>query len=75
MWPALMLANNRKHKVIGRTNKLIASTTLKKEARYQGAPNGKSLDTPFLLRKSSKTAANQKDKDRPRLKDRVVDTG
>lgn len=49
IWPALRLANNRKHKVIGRTIKLIASTKLKKGIKYQGELDGSSIAITLCL--------------------------
>jgi hypothetical protein len=49
MCPALILASNRKHKVIGRTTILTTSTRHKKGIKYQGELLGSSLakDEPF----------------------------
>jgi hypothetical protein len=70
-----MLAKRRKHKVIGRTDKLTNSTSLKKDTKYQGDPKGKNLDVDkaFIFRR--KKVDNQKEKAADKLKERVVVTG
>lgn len=70
-----MLANKRKHKVIGRTNNLTASTTLKKETKYQGEPTGKSLETDIDFISIKKIVESQRKRDIEKLKDKVVVIG
>jgi hypothetical protein len=75
MWPALILAKRRKHRVIGRTKILINSTTLRKGIKYQGELEGSSAaeDLGFIRRRL--TLANHRQKAPPKLKDKVVVTG
>jgi len=62
MWPALILASNRKHKVIGRTTILINSTTLKNEIKYQGEFEGSTEETLKCLVLWITTPLSQKDR-------------
>lgn len=74
--PALILANSRKHRVIGRTLILVASTILKKGARYHGDPLGSNLELDlFFTKYKSITVPNQKERANERLKASVVVTG
>jgi len=73
--PALILANNRKHKVTGRTEILINSTTLKKDAKYQGEFKGKREDKDLTFTKNIIILTNQNNKAILKLKLKVVVTG
>jgi len=70
-----MLANKRKHKVIGRTIILTISTILRNEMRYQGEFAGTKVETLLLFNESNKTLKNHKTKANLKLKARVVVTG
>lgn len=48
MWPALMLAASRKHRVIGRNNMLAVSIKINGTASHSGAPRGNRLAINFL---------------------------
>lgn len=48
MWPALILAASRKHKVIGRNRILIVSIKIKGIANHSGAPRGRREAMTFL---------------------------
>jgi len=69
------LANNRKHKVIGRTIELTNSTTLKNGAKYQGEFNGSKLDTKLGFNVMINTLRHHSLKASPRLNLKVVVVG
>lgn len=48
MWPAVMLAANRKDKVIGRTMILVVSIITKNGFSHSGAPSGRKCAIDFL---------------------------
>lgn len=48
MWPALIFAASRKHKVIGRNKILIVSMKIRGIASHSGAPNGSKEAITFL---------------------------
>jgi len=75
MCPALILANRRKHRVIGRTIILTISTNLKKGIKYQGVLVGSREDADEGFTRKIITLANHRDSAAPKLKDRVVVTG
>jgi len=75
IWPALMLANKRKHKVIGRTKILTISTKDRKGIKYQGVLAGRREEADMGLTKKISTLANHKDNAPAKLKDKVVVTG
>lgn len=70
-----MLANKRKHKVIGRTKILTISTKLKNLIKYQGEFEGTNIENLFVLIDKNNILINHTTKERLRLKDRVVVTG
>lgn len=73
--PALMLANKRKDKVIDRTNKLINSTTDKKDTKYQGELEGKTEDIVLGFNINNNRLELQKLNAILKLKEKVVVTG
>jgi len=73
--PALMLANNRKHKVTGRTKILISSTIDKNGIKYQGELEGSTAAAFKLLIFWIKTPLSQNEKAKLKLKLRLVVTG
>lgn len=75
MWPALILANKRKHKVTGRTIILTISTILKKEIKYQGELAGTKKEILLFLIIKSRILRNQTIKAILKLKAKVVVTG
>lgn len=75
MCPALILANSRKHKVIGRTLILTNSTSLRKGTRYQGDPAGNTVEQRLTLIRSKSILLTQNHKAIPRLNPKVVVTG
>lgn len=75
MCPALILANKRKHRVIGRTIILIISTRDKKGIRYQGVLAGNKEEVDEGLTKKMITLANHNANAAAKLKDKVVVTG
>jgi len=75
MWPALILAKRRKHKVIGRTMILIISTKDKKGIKYQGVLAGNKEEVDEGFTKKIITLASHKDSAAAKLKDKVVVTG
>jgi len=70
-----MLANKRKHKVIGRTRILVISTSDRKGIRYQGVLAGSREEADKGFTKKMITLANHKENAAPKLKDKVVVTG
>jgi len=70
-----MLANNRKHKVIGRTIILMSSTILRNGTKYQGEFLGRTEDTVKYLLPCSKIPLNQNNKAALKLKPNLVVTG
>jgi len=75
MCPALILANNRKHKVIGRTMILINSTNLRKGIKYQGVFTGNRLEATINFTSCNRTLDNHKHKAILKLNPKVVVTG
>jgi len=73
--PALILANRRKHRVIGRTKILIISTKDKKGIRYHGVLAGNKEEVDEGLTKKIITLVNHNANAAARLKDKVVVTG
>ena len=75
MWPALIFANNRKQRVIGRTTILTNSTNLKKEIKYQGELEGNNLEIVIIFIVKIIILLSHNKKAAVRLKDSVVVTG
>ncbi len=75
MCPALILANNRKHKVIGRTKILTISTNLRKGTKYQGELTGKREAIQSFFNASKKIVSSHIVKATLKLKAKVVVTG
>lgn len=75
MWPALIFAKRRKHRVIGRTIILIISTKDKKGIRYHGVLVGKREEAAIGLTKKIMMLASHKDSAAAKLNDKVVVTG
>lgn len=69
------MANSRKHKVIGRTIILTASTNLKKGTKYHGELEGNTFWKDILLKRKSKILLNHKDLAKNKLNPKVVVTG
>lgn len=51
MWPAVMLAARRKHKVTGRKNTLADSINTRGEVNHSGVPEGKNAAANFINRR------------------------
>lgn len=74
-WPAVILANKRKHKVIGRTITLINSTTDKKGTKYQGELDGRKEEINLNFNNWRRIPLNQHERAAPILKLKVVVMG
>lgn len=70
-----MLANRRKHKVMGRTEMLTSSTRHKKGTRYQGEFCGRTAEKTFDFIVCKKMPHNQQESAALRLNPKVVVTG
>lgn len=75
MCPALMLANSRKQRVIGRTSSLTNSTSLRNAIKYQGELDGTKNEIKLVFVKNNKILKIQKLKAILKLKAKVVVTG
>lgn len=75
MCPALILANKRKDKVIGRTNKLTTSTKFKNGIKYQGLLAGKIAAKVLGFKNNNNNLETQKDIARLKFKEKTVVVG
>ena len=70
--PAHMLANSRKHKVIGRTEMDTNSITQSKGPSDKGDPKGKKDEKPNGLKNRYVILATQKNNLKNKLKEKIV---
>jgi len=75
MWPALILANKRKDRVIGRTNNLTNSTKERNGTRYQGEFTGSTLEEILGLKNKNKSLATHNVRATIKFNANVVVTG
>jgi hypothetical protein len=73
--PALILANKRKDNVIGRTNKLTASTKLKKGTKYQGVLAGRTAAIVLGFKNNNNNLEIQNDIAKLKFKEKTVVIG
>lgn len=75
MWPALILAANRKDRVIGRTATLVVSINTRNGFNQSGAPSGRKWAIDFLreLKNVDRIIANHKGRPKIKVKIKCLD--